>query len=447
MATLTIAPLAVKGSITHESYNTIFSADSQNKKLILQTKNHPTVKFITDSDLKYETLDDLYETASDFDDLNERISKRLICGQDVVYAVLGRGIGEAQFHKIMQVAESSNTKVNILPSSGFAEAASAAAKIPFSGGQTYHANSTPENIDVYSYLYIEEIDTALRASEVKLKLIDFYPETSEVTFANLEESGEYSHNTIKLYELDRQKRYGADTVLIVKPFKFIELSRHGIEGVVEIMCRLRGKNGCPWDICQTHETLKTPLIEEAYEVLDAIVKNDDAALLEELGDLLLQVVFHAQIEAEKSNFTMRDICTELVKKLIYRHPHVFGDEKGIESAGDVLVAWEELKKHEKQLSSLSEILEAVPKNFPSLTRSIKVQKKSMQAGNTLTLEDAVDKIVAMINNLKNADSISEGELGELLFNVVTISLIKNVDPEIALYQKTEGYIDTVLNRK
>ncbi|NLB61924.1 MAG: hypothetical protein GX802_05865, partial [Clostridiales bacterium] len=124
MATLIIAPLAVKGSITQESYNQILSANSEGKRLVLHTRNHPTVKFITDSNLKYETLDELYETASDFDDLNERISKLLICGQDIVYAVLGRGIGGAQFHEIMQFAESTNTKVNILPSSGFAEAAS-----------------------------------------------------------------------------------------------------------------------------------------------------------------------------------------------------------------------------------------------------------------------------------------------------------------------------------
>lgn len=447
MTTITIAPIAVKNSITKEAYDAIFSTDSNNARLILQTKHHPTVKFITESDLKYETLDDLYENSADFDELNSRIAERLVCGKDVVYAVLGRGIGEAQLQKIKELAEKNNTNVKVLASSGFAESACAEAGIMFSGGQNYKANSIPENIDVYSNLIIEEIDTALRASEIKLKLMEYYPEACDCILSNIDDGGDYSHKVIKLYELDRQKTYGADTVLIVKPFEFIKLTRHGFEGVIEIMRKLRGKNGCPWDICQTHETLKTPLIEEAYEVLDAINENDDAALLEELGDLLLQVVFHAQIEAEKSNFTMRDVCTELVKKLIYRHPHVFGDVKGIENASDVLVAWEELKKSEKHLNSLEEVLSAVPKSFPSLTRCYKVQKKSMQAGEEFSLERTANAIAEIASAINEGKQISDKDLGDLLFNAVTIALLNSIDPEIALYETTESYIKAVLNKK
>ena len=143
-----------------------------------------------------------------------------------------------------------------------------------------------------------------------------------------------------------------------------------ITDVMRIVRRLRAPNGCPWDREQTHESLKNALLEESYELIDAIDEDDDAHICEEMGDVLLQFALHAVIAEEQSAFTARDACTELVEKLIYRHPHVFGDIR-VSGSDEVLKNWDALKMSQRKQTSQTEVLKSVPKSFPALLRSRK----------------------------------------------------------------------------
>lgn len=209
------------------------------------------------------------------------------------------------------------------------------------------------------------------------------------------------------------------------------------ERLVEIMATLRGENGCDWDKAQTHETLKPYLIEEAYEVLNAIDLNDDEELKEELGDVLLQVVFHSQIAKERGTFTIKDVIDTLNDKLIRRHPHVFGNAEGYSYA-----RWEEIKakeKGEKRRTSIGDLNHALP----GLSLARRVQENAAGVGFDWTrIEDVWDKVIEEIKELreaKNQEEIEE-EFGDLLFAVVNLARFMNVDPESAIRKATEKFI-------
>ncbi|MFN4199769.1 nucleoside triphosphate pyrophosphohydrolase [Fervidobacterium riparium] len=209
------------------------------------------------------------------------------------------------------------------------------------------------------------------------------------------------------------------------------------ERLVEIMATLRGENGCDWDKAQTHETLKPYLIEEAYEVLNAIDLNDDEELKEELGDVLLQVVFHSQIASERGAFTIKDVIDTLNDKLIRRHPHVFGDAQGYSYA-----RWEEIKakeKGEKRRTSIGDVNHALP----GLSLARRVQENAAGVGFDWTkIEDVWDKVEEEIEELrraKNQEEIEE-EFGDLLFAIVNLARFMNVDPESAIRKATEKFI-------
>jgi tetrapyrrole methylase family protein/MazG family protein len=218
-----------------------------------------------------------------------------------------------------------------------------------------------------------------------------------------------------------------------------------LERLVEIMRVLRGNNGCPWDREQSHESLKRYLIEETYELLEVIDLNDKQRMCEELGDVLLQVVFHAQIASENGDFNIRDVIDGVCDKLIYRHPHVFGDVNA-ETSSEVLKNWEELKKKEKGQSNQTSVLKDVPSNLPALMRSYKVQQKAAQVGfdwdNT---DDVFAKIREEIDELEEAcrkkdTSNIEEEYGDVLFSLVNLSRFVKVHPELTLTQSTNKFI-------
>ena len=261
-------------------------------------------------------------------------------------------------------------------------------------------------------------------------------------------AGEYEVKMLPVYMLDHAENaalYGAATVIIVPPCELTRRSRHGLEALMEVMHRLRAPGGCPWDAEQTHSSLRSSLIEESYEVLDAIDREDMTALEEELGDLLLQVVFHAVIEEERSEFTMRDVVTGIVNKLIYRHPHVFGDVS-VGSSDEVLTNWENLKQKEKHQSTVADAMRAVPASFPALMRSYKVQKKAAHVGfdwpNAL---EALPKVLEEAGEVREAIESGESahiseEIGDLLFACVNTARLLKVDPELALGEATEKFM-------
>jgi MazG family protein len=212
------------------------------------------------------------------------------------------------------------------------------------------------------------------------------------------------------------------------------------------MSLLRAPGGCPWDREQTHESIRSNFIEETYEAIEAIDTKDSELLKEELGDVLLQVVFHAQMEKENGVFSIDDVTDGIVKKLIVRHPHVFG-ETIVSSSTEVLKNWDEIKKQTKKQTSQSEVLQSVSKALPALMRSAKVQQKAAKVGfDWPDISGALSKIDEEYRELceavegGNPDECEE-ELGDLLFSAVNVSRFLKVDPEEALTRSSNKFIE------
>ena len=219
--------------------------------------------------------------------------------------------------------------------------------------------------------------------------------------------------------------------------------RYGIADLLDIMRQLRGENGCPWDREQNHQSIRKDLLEEAYEVADAIDRDNSVDLCEELGDLLLQVVFHSQIAQEDNNFDFVDVCDGICKKLILRHPHVFGDVK-VESSSQVLDNWDAIKKVEKHQESASETLASVPAAFPSVMRAQKVQKRAAKAVPAMN----GDMAVAAARLRMAAEEVATGKnekIGSMLFAAVALARAAGVDAEEQLQKATDGFITRFRN--
>ncbi len=221
--------------------------------------------------------------------------------------------------------------------------------------------------------------------------------------------------------------------------------KYGIDDLLEIMRILRGEGGCPWDREQTHASMRKDMLEEAYEVCEAIDLEDRDLLKEELGDVLLQVVHHARIEEEQGNFNFDDVCDGICKKLIVRHPHVFGDVS-VSSTGEVLQNWEQIKQETKGQTTKTQTLQSVPKTFPALMRAQKVQKRAAKTGFDYPdlywamgdLESELDELQCAIEDEDPQQCFEE--LGDVLFSAVNMARFLKVDAEESLNASTEKFI-------
>lgn len=224
---------------------------------------------------------------------------------------------------------------------------------------------------------------------------------------------------------------------------FVRKERYGMKDLENIVSILRAPGGCPWDMEQTHASLRRGLIEESCEVIEAINEESPGHLKEELGDVLLQVVFHADIEKDAGRFDLEDVADGICKKLIFRHPHVFGDVSVADSA-EVLVNWDKLKREEKGQETYTDTLTSVATSLPALWRAEKVQKKAKKAGfDWPDAAGALDKLSEELGELKEAidqDTNVEEELGDLLFAAVNVARFVKADPEQTLTAATEKFI-------
>lgn len=435
MKQITIAPLSTPFTMTHAAWTAISSAQA----LFLQTERHPSAKPVLDAGLDYRSMDDLYETADDFDALNRAIAERLTESESCVYAVPGDGCFE-QESAIRDACGKKGFELVILPGVSYAKAAFPA----FQEGTICTANTMPKEPDVDRFLCIQEIDTRMAAGEVKLHLERFYPDELKVKLAEMTPDGAYSVSEIALYELDQREGFFAGTVLLVPPVGFFDRTRYLFCDLCAVMERLRAPDGCPWDREQTHESIKGDLIEECYELLDAIDERDDDHIIEELGDVLMLIVFHSVIAKEQGRFDADDVSDAVVKKLIYRHPHVFGD-KVASTAGEVLANWDTLKAAQRNRKTQTEALCEVPKRFPALMRAAKVQKRAGKVGfDWNSAEEAFPKIGEEANEL--LDALHDGtntseEAGDLLFAAVNVIRLLKLDPEQVLHDATDKFIN------
>ncbi len=218
---------------------------------------------------------------------------------------------------------------------------------------------------------------------------------------------------------------------------------YSCQDLMEIIRILRHPGGCPWDREQTHQSLRRNLLEETYEAAEAIDRDDLDGLKEELGDVLLQVFFHTSIEEDAGRFTLDDVADGVCKKLIYRHPHVFGDVT-VDSTDQVLSNWEELKKKEKHQDTQADAVDAVARTLPALWRAEKVKKKAAKTGfDWRDVSGALDKLSEELDELKAAALEGNGdpaeELGDLLLAAVSVGRFLNADPEAALHAACDKF--------
>lgn len=218
---------------------------------------------------------------------------------------------------------------------------------------------------------------------------------------------------------------------------YIFKDRYNIEDLREIMKILRAPGGCPWDAEQDHESIKKNFIEETYEVIEAINKKDTGLLREELGDVMLQVVFHAAMEEEKGVFDLDDVADGICKKLIERHPHVFGDIS-VDNTDEVLTNWDAIKRNSKKQKTTTQAMESVPRELPALMRAAKLQSKAAKSGVELEAE-ITDYITEKAAALEGG--ISEVKIGELLFAAVTAARQSDIDPEEALTKVSDKFLN------
>lgn len=210
--------------------------------------------------------------------------------------------------------------------------------------------------------------------------------------------------------------------------------RYDFSDLLLVMKRLTAPDGCPWDKAQDHDSIRVNMIEEAYEAVDAISRRDVPNMREELGDVLLQVVFHCDMAERAGEFTLSDVIDGLVKKLVFRHPHVFGEVNASDVA-DALTTWESAKAVEKNYNSLSEQLKRIPDNFPALLKAQKSYKKCKKAG--LNLDDAI--LTKKITEVMSA-GVDTATAGAFLFAAAALCSESGIDPEVALNEYAEDFI-------
>ncbi len=216
-------------------------------------------------------------------------------------------------------------------------------------------------------------------------------------------------------------------------------NKHDFDSLVSVMAALRGDGGCPWDIEQTHTSVRKCLIEETYEVVEAIDKNDSDLLREELGDLMFQAVFHAQIEAEENRFDVYDVVHDVTHKMITRHPHVFATTK-VSSSDEVLVNWDNIKKEEKQIASPAEALKRVPPYLPSLMRAQKIQGKAKNKyGYGIQSED--DAKNAVLESFCDNSAFNEENLKSGIWALCALAEMRGIDLEALISHRTDDFIE------
>jgi tetrapyrrole methylase family protein/MazG family protein len=246
-----------------------------------------------------------------------------------------------------------------------------------------------------------------------------------------------------LYEIDRVDWVDYLTSLYIPPVK--EKKRYSFKDLLWVTNKLRAEDGCPWDREQNHETLKKFMIEECYEVLDAIDRDDMEGLCEELGDVLFQVVFHSQIGKEFGEFDIQEVIQGITNKMISRHTHVFGNDK-CSTSEEVIDTWDKNKKIEKSITSHTEALKSIPNNLPALMRSFKLQEKAAKVGfDWDDVEGPINKVHEELNEFlevyksKDYGKIIE-EMGDLLFSTVNVCKFMGIDPEEALNKTCNKFI-------
>ena len=421
-----------------------------NCRIYLRTEKHPIVNKLKES-IKYTSLDYFYDSEKSFEDVYYKISKYIIelaKEGDLVYAVPGHPrVAEKTVGIIESMAKDNNIEVETIASMSFVDSMFNYLGLdPADCFKLIDAFEIENSyIDTNTSMIITQIYDHFIASNIKLKLMEYYDYDQEVCIVNGAgiknlESKKY----VPLYELDRSENLFnyLTSLYIPKSSKKMYNTVHDLEN---IMNTLRGENGCDWDKKQTHQSLKKYIIEEAYELCQAIDNDDIDEMIEELGDILLQVIFHCQIGKEEGYFEFKDAVSGICKKLINRHPHVFNNVELDMSKFDK--TWEELKREEKGEIDITSSLKRIPSHLPALIKAEKIQHKASLIGFDFNnINDIFEKINEEYKELLdecNAGNIKyiKEELGDLLFSIVNLARFLHIDSEEVLNLTNQKFID------
>ena len=404
----------------------------------LRTSQHPCVPHLPAVCISF---DDVYETIPMFEDVYEEIVARVLTAAhtgDVVYAVPGDPlVAESTVTKLIARAE--NIPLEIVSGVSFIEPILALLGIDalndglqlldgISIAAMHHPPINPDYPALLGQVYSRDL-----ASNLKLTLMNQYPDEFPVTLIHAAGTPEALTETVPLYELDRSPHIRHLTALYIPALGGMS----SFEQFQEVIAHLRAPEGCPWDRKQTHLSLRKYLLEEAHEVLEALDAEDPAALVEELGDLLLQIVLHAQIATDDGEFRMADILQAINAKMIRRHPHVWGDVNA-DNPEAVVKNWDALKKQEQQANGKKHrdsLLDGVPKALPALLQANEYQDKAARVGfDWGEIDTVIAKVREEFDEVLDAsdDAHRAEELGDLLFVIVNWARWLKIEPETAL---------------
>lgn len=433
-------------ALTLGAINRIESGD----KNFLRTENHPTIKYFLDRGIEYKSYDYLYDREDDFKRVYEEIVNDLIKelnnNSEINYFVPGNPLVA---EKTVELLLEKNIDIELVSGMSFIEPMIELVKRdPINGLKIVDGTEFDSlDVDINTDIIITQVYNHRILSEVKIILSEIFGDEYNIYLvhsAGIKE--DEKRYFLPIYELDRVKEIGHLTSIYVPRMEKIDKKVFDFKDLLGIMELLRSEGGCPWDIEQTHESIRQSVIEEAYEVVDAIDKGDIDGLVEELGDLLLQVIFHIQIGSEEGEFNLYEVTTALANKLIYRHPHVFS-KKDVENSDEVVYNWNKLKYDKRDIHCLTDKFKDIPK-LPALMVSYKVQEKAAEVG--FDWEDIegplkkvieeYDEVIDAMKRFGTGDVRTEGEIGDLLFAVVNLSRFLNVNPEVALNRTINKFI-------
>jgi tetrapyrrole methylase family protein/MazG family protein len=419
------------------------------EEIYLRTRIHPTVASLP-SHLRVYSFDHLYESEHEFEAVYEKIATEVLQlsqrPQGVVYAVPGHPlVGEETVQRIRASAQQAGVEVRIVAGLSFIEAALPFLNVdPLDGLQVVDATVLAQRffpgLDPDLPALVGQLYSRLVSAEVKLTLLNLYPAEHEVTILHSLGTAQAAAERLPLYELDRVESFDHLTTLFVPPLD----KASSVSAFHDIVARLRAPGGCPWDQEQTHLTLRPHLLEETYEVLQAIDEEDDEALREELGDLLLQIVLHAQIAAEEGSFTLAEVVQTIIEKIIRRHPHVFAGLE-VADADEVLRNWQAIKRQEKEEKE-DQPLWDMPTDLPALTLARRAQERAEREGLLSTgRETLLAEAQSKLHALRETAGEDEGAqtLGDLLFALADLARQLGVDAESALRTATMRFGEVI----
>ena len=425
-------------------------------ELYLRTRQHPVVAGLP-PEIQLHSFDDLYETGENFEAVYHQIIEQVLAlgrrSQGVVYAVPGHPfVAEATSPEIARRARAEGLPVTIIEGLSFLEPVwSALGDDPFPHAALVDAlelaGAHVPPFPTSAPAIVAQIYSPLVAADVKLTLNALYPDEHPVKLIHAAGTAQQRVEHLALYEIDRSPNIGLLTALYVPPLG----STTSFEAFQEVIAHLRAPNGCPWDREQTHQSLRSQLLEETFEVLAALDADDPQHMCEEFGDLLLHVVMHAQIASESGEFTMAEVLHGIHTKIVRRHPHVFADVQ-LQDVQGVLKNWERLKAEERAANGKTEagLLDSVALALPALVQAEQYQQRVARVGfDWPDLQGVLDKLEEELREVHQAEDGEEraAEVGDLLFAVVNLARWYKVDSESALreanarFRKRFSYIE------